>query len=280
MASSPAGADRLDGAGFWRLRPGGLGGLPGLARRFGAAFPEQFLQPGADQPAERPVRAAPVEHGHLKLAARGVGPLPVGRRGQRRHRRAERGGQRHAVGVPLLQGRGHLVGLAADGREPVLVGHRAVERDPVDLVVAGALARLRHDDLHLERLRALGEDRAELLGIPVGDAARGHVPAVELVARDVGVGHAGLAQVLVLVVPADRGERDPVVDLADLVQGAGRVRRHEQDAAGVLDDDPAAAARDSLARIVRLVFHHLFRRHVERHGHRRRFLYSRVRLGS
>jgi hypothetical protein len=42
--------------------------------------------------------------------------------------------------------------------------------------------------------------------------------AVVLVAAQVGVADAGQPQVLELVVLADRGEGDPVVDLADLVQ--------------------------------------------------------------
>ena len=155
-----------------------------------------------------------------------------GRRGgQGGERRAERLGQRHVVGERLLQGGRDLVGLAAEGDEARLVGDRAVPRDPVDLVVVRPRADLGHHDLHLVRLHRLGEAGAELLGVPVREAAGGDVAPVERVAGEVGVGDAGLAQHLVLVVPADGGERDPVVDLADLVQHGRRVRRRHQDAA-------------------------------------------------
>src|SRR5207302_3038116 len=88
---------------------------------------------------------------------------------------------------------------------------------------------------------------------------------------------AGLAQILVFVVPPDRRERDPVVQLTDLVQRTRRVGRHHQDPVRVLQCYATAAARYALLRIVGLVAHLLFWRHIERHGHRGCFLFvSRV----
>jgi hypothetical protein len=140
----------------------------------------------------------------------------------------------------------------------VLVGDRAVEGDPVQLVAVGGLAQLGDHDLHLVRLVALGEDRPEDLRVPVGQPPGGDVGAVVLVSPGVGVADPGDAQVLVLVVAADRGEADPVVDLADLVQRAGRVRRYQQDPARILQRHAATAARDALPRVVGLVPHGLF----------------------
>jgi hypothetical protein len=154
--------------------------------------------------------------------------------------------------------RGDLVRLAAEGHEAWLVGDRPVERDPVDLVAAGLLAYLGDHDLHLEWLVALGEDGPQRLRVPVGDAARGHVVPGELVAGDIRVGDAGLAQVLVFVVPADGGKGDPVVDLADLVQRARGVGRHHEDSTRVLQGHATAAPRDAFARVIGLVPHGLF----------------------
>ena len=106
----------------------------------------------------------------------------------------------------MRPGRPVLIGLPAEGDETGLVGYRTVERDPVDLVVRRLAADLGHDDLHLERLELVGEDGPERLRVPVGQAARGHVLPVVLVAGYVRVSHAGLPQDLVLVVAADGGE--------------------------------------------------------------------------
>ena len=258
--AGPEGAEPEGGA------PGGVlgggsgagGGLGLLGGRSGAGLGEQFFQARRADAAEGPVVAGAVQDGHFELGGRELGALAVALGGQRGQGGGERLGQRHVVGVVLLQRGGHLVRLAAEGHEAGLVGYRSVEGDPVDLVVRGPGAHLGHHDLHLEGLRALGEDRAEGLRVPVGDAARRHVVPVELVAGDVGVGDPGLTQVLVLVVAADRGEADPVVDLADLVQRAGRVRRHQEDPARVLQCHAAAAARDAFPRIVGLVPHGLF----------------------
>ena len=87
------------------------------------------------------------------------------------------------------------------------------------------------------RLLGLGEDSSECLGVSVGQTSTGHVGAVVAAAAQVGVPDSGDAQILELVVLADRGERDPVVDLTDLVQSPRRVLRDEQDSLVVLSDD-------------------------------------------
>src|SRR3954464_14106101 len=75
------------------------------------------------------------------------------------------------------------------------------------------------------------------------------------------------AQRVELVVAADTGEGDVVVDLADLVQRARLVLRADEDAVVVDDRGEAAAPGDALAGVVGPVLHHLLRRDVERHAH-------------
>ena len=82
----------------------------------------------------------------------------------------------------------------------------------------GVEADLGDEDLHLHRLHLVGEDLAEHLGVGVGQAAGVDVLAAVLVALEVGVADAGDAELVELVVLADPGERDAVVDLADLVE--------------------------------------------------------------
>jgi hypothetical protein len=84
------------------------------------------------------------------------------------------------------------------------------------LVTGGGLADLGDEDLHLQRLHLVGEDLPEDLGVLVGEAARVHVVTAVLEALEVGRPHAGDAQLVELVVAADTGEGDAVVDLADL----------------------------------------------------------------
>ncbi len=168
----------------------------------------------------------------------------------------------------LLQGRVDLLGLPTDGHEPAFVRDRPVVGQPVDLVGDGILADLRDDDLHLVRLDAVGEDRAEGLGVEVGQRPPGDVPAVVHVPADVHHAYARRPQVLELVVLADRGEGHPVIDLADLVQGGRGVLRDEQDAVGVAAHDHAAAARDPLAGVLGPVSDLLLRTGIaEGHGH-------------
>ena len=120
------------------------------------------------------------------------------------------------------------------------------------------LPDLGDDQLHLVRLLAdAGEDGAQRLRVDVGEPTGRHVVAVVGVSAQIRVADAADAQVLVLVVLAGGREADPVVDLAELVQRAGRVLADEHDAVGVLEHDQAAAAGDALAGVLRTVGHGL-----------------------
>ena len=93
---------------------------------------------------------------------------------------------------------------------------------------------LGHEDLDLHGLHLVGEDLAEDLGVGVGEAAGVDVLAAVLVALEVGVADAGDAELVELVVLADPGEGDAVVDLADLVEAWRWVLGDDEDAVGVL----------------------------------------------
>src|SRR5207302_1771161 len=69
-----------------------------------------------------------------------------------------------------------------------------------------------------------------------------------------------------VVLPHPR-ERDPVVDLRNLVQERRGVLGHEQDAVRVLERHDGAPAGDALAGILRLVLHHLLGADVVGEGH-------------
>ena len=228
----------------------------------------------ADDAAEGPLGTAPVEDGDLELGAGEPGRAAVGGaggdradRGQRPDADLERVGQAHAGVEVLAQVAGDGLGLAAHDDEVGLVDDRAVEGEPVELVVLRAVADLGDAELDLEGLRLLGEDLAEGLGVGVGDDPAGDVAAVVGVAADVGQADAGDPQALELAVAADGGEADAVVELADLVQGGAGVLGDEQDAVGVGEDGDAAAAGDALAGVLRAVAHELLGRGVVRHGH-------------
>ena len=256
-----------------RVRRGGGGVRRGVGRR--ASSPSSGAQGRADDAAEGPLGTAPVEDGDLEL---GGGEAASGRRwsapavtGLTADSAAdadlERVGQAHAGVEVLAQVAGDRLGLAAHDDEVGLVDDRAVEGEPVELVVLGAVADLGDAELDLEGLRLLGEDLAEGLGVGVGDDPAGDVAAVVGVAADVGQADAGDAQALELAVAADGGEADAVVELADLVQGGAGVLGDEQDAVGVGEDGDAAAAGDALAGVLRAVAHELLGRGVVRHGH-------------
>ena len=127
-----------------------------------------------------------------------------------------------------------------------------------------APADLGDDDLDLVGLLVLGEDGAERLGVGIGERPCGDVGSVVGVAPQVGVADAGDPQVLELVVLADPGEGNAVVDLADLVErAAARVVGDEEDALVVAEDDDRAAAGDAGAGELRPVGHDLLRGDVE-----------------
>ena len=152
----------------------------------------------------------------------------------------------------------------------LLVGDGPLVGDVVELVGMVAGAELGHQDLDLERLHLVGEDVAEILGIEVGQGAGVDVLPAVGVALGVGVAHPGHPQLVVLVVLAHPAEGDAVVDLADLVQGAGRVLRHNGDAQVVGGGHQGATPGDALLGVLRPVLHHLFGGHVVRHAHQTR----------
>jgi hypothetical protein len=89
---------------------------------------------------------------------------------------------------------------------------------------------LGHAQFDLVRLGLLGEDGAERLCVHVRELASGHVPPGIGISAGVGKLDAATAQVVELVEPADRGETNPVVQLADLLQRPRRVLGDEQNA--------------------------------------------------
>ena len=76
----------------------------------------------------------------------------------------------------------------------------------------------------------MGEHVAQVLGVEVGQRPGVDVLAAEGEALGVGVADPGHPQLVELVVLADAGEGDAVVDLADLVQRPRRVLGHDDDA--------------------------------------------------
>src|SRR3972149_4825896 len=196
-------------------------------RRFTPASAEHDLARGAQELAERLHRNAPelaprlgpVEHGDLEVA---LGEGLVLGHGQGAGAELQGGGERQALAVVVLEEAADLLRLAAHRRVIVLVLDRAVVEDVVDLVPAAvAPGDLGHEHLDLEGLDVLREDVAERLRVRVGERLGRHVAAAVGVPLDVGVADARDAEVLELVVLADAGERDPVVDLRDLVQQRG-----------------------------------------------------------
>ncbi len=235
--------------------------LGALRLRRGAVGLQQPLEPAAHDPLELALlRARTVQHRHLQALGGDLPLAAVGVAGQGLHGQLQRLRQGHAVPVALVQVAADLLGVAADRDRAVLVHDRPVVRQPVDLVALRGLPHLGDHQLHLVRLlRGAGEDRAQGLGVDVRQAAGGHVVPVVGVTAQVGVADAADAQVLVLVVLAGGREPDPVVDLAELVQRAGRILTDEHDSVGVLQHDQAAATGDALAGVLRPVGHGLLR---------------------
>ena len=79
------------------------------------------------------------------------------------------------------------------------------------------------EDLDFERFHLVGEDLTQVLGVDVRERAGVDVFSRIGVALRVRVAHPGDAELVELVVAPHASEGHPVVDLADLVQGAGRV---------------------------------------------------------
>src|SRR5574338_136383 len=152
----------------------------------------------------------------------------------------------------------------------VRFGEARAELDLVERVRLGAgelvVADFRDDDLDLERLQRADELVADELRVEPGERLAAHVLAAEAKAFDVRPLHADLPEAVELAVLAHAGERDAVVDLADLREVV-RVLRDQDDAALELERDERLAAGDALAGELRLVLRHLLRGDVERHDH-------------
>ena len=129
---------------------------------------------------------------------------------------ASASGQSGPVGPGQPPGDGFR--LATQSGEAVFVDDGAVVEDVENLVLAGTRPDLGHEDLHLQGFHFMGEDVAHVAGVEVGQRAGVDVLPAELVTLDVGVLDPGHPQLVELVVLADAGEGDPVVDLADLVE--------------------------------------------------------------
>jgi hypothetical protein len=106
--------------------------------------------------------------------------------------------------------------VSAQDREARLVGDRALVGDAVELRGARRVAQLCDENLDLERLLALREHVAEVLGVVVRQG-----PDVDVTTRvgetgRIGPADARLSETVELVVLAHAGEGDAVVDLRDL----------------------------------------------------------------
>ena len=154
---------------------------------------EQPLQQRAGEPAERPARAHPVEHGHLELRRRrgcAAGRPPGPGRAAPPPGRAPRTGSSRAASAPVSP-----VAICSAcppiATKPLLVRHRAVVGQPVDLVVLRRRCRPRRRRSRPRAACAPGEHGAQGLGVGVGQPAGGDVGAVVGVAAQVGVPDAG-----------------------------------------------------------------------------------------
>jgi len=92
---------------------------------------------------------------------------------------AQSGAERHVVAMTFGQNGGDRLGRTSHHDDAVLLGHAAVVGQAVELVLGARHAHLGHGDLHLERfLSPAGEDRAEDLGVGVGEGPAGDVTTV------------------------------------------------------------------------------------------------------
>ena len=189
-------------------------------------------RPGSLSPAGSPVRRPPAGGRPVgRCPGPGRPPRDPSRRGsgrdrpERAHRRPQRLGQGPVPRPLLLEPLGDGLGLPAQHGVAVLVGDGPLVGDVVQLVRSQPGAQLGHQDLDLERLHLVGEHLAEVLGVEVGQRTGVDVLAAVGVALGVGVADTRDPQLVELVVLAHAGEGDPVVDLADLVEGPGRDSR-------------------------------------------------------
>ncbi len=108
---------------------------------------------------------------------------------------------------------------------------------------------------------------AQRLRVGVGEALGGHVVAAVRVALDVGMTDAGHPQRFELVVLPHPGERDPIVDLADLVEGSAGVFPQQENAVDVLQRHYRAAPGYAFDGVLGPVLHELLGRDVEGKAH-------------
>ena len=137
-------------------------------------------------------------------------------------------------------------------------------------LVAGSVvgvADFGHENLDLHRLHLVGEDLSQALRVLVGEASRIDILTAERVPLHVRVPNTRNAELIELVVLADPGERDPVIDLADLPQRRRGVLGADCDTLVEPEPDEAPAASDALAGVIGAVLHDLFGSDVERHVH-------------
>ena len=142
-----------------------------------------------------------------------------------------------SLGERLAQPPGDRLGVAAEHGEAALVHHRAVVEDVEQLspsaVRPTSATRISTSIGFISWVNTW----PRICRVLVGQAARVDVLAAVLEALEVGGAHAGDAQLVELVVPADAGEGDAVVDLADLAQRVAGVLGDERDAVVVADGD-------------------------------------------
>src|SRR5579885_2245071 len=133
---------------------------------------EDLAHLGGRETAEAAAGPVAVQYGDLQPLE---GELLVGHALQRLRAEGERDLERRRLAlVALLQEDLERLRPPADRGEAPLVEDAAVERDAVHLVGAPRLAHLRDEDLDLQRLDLLAEDRPQALRVGVRERARGH----------------------------------------------------------------------------------------------------------
>src|SRR5699024_3194005 len=174
-----------------------------------AALSLALLQEADEAPtldtSELAVTAGPLQNGDLEVGCLQLTLFTVFM-GKGTSGGVERRTERCVRHEPVLELFGDVLGGATDRHKALFVDDGAVEGDAVDLVVVRGVTDLGDDDLDLPRLEALTEDRAQCLGIDVGQLTTADVLAVVLIATHVGKAHTHQSQVLELGVAPDGDE--------------------------------------------------------------------------
>ena len=114
-------------------------------------------------------------------------------------------GRLRVGGVVILQIGHDAIRMATDDRKLLPVADGAVERHVVHLIGSRSLTNLHHQNLYLQRLRIARKDRADEIGVSLGQRFGGHVTAAGGIAGNIGVADADFTAVLefaVLPTPA------------------------------------------------------------------------------